>query len=314
MRLPRVIALIAVAAGLVSAAVVWPVIGLASSARTHASVSFTDPTGDSGDGPDVTTVQISDDSSGKISFAATIANRGSLGDSDAVQAFFDTDSNSGTGGNGGFDYEVAWIQGHQELDKWDGSQFSTVSPAPASFSAAYTNSQATFSIDKSDFGGSTSFNVRLMTTGDTGDTTADTAPDSGAWSYPAGGTSSNPPPPPPPPPGSPPPPPGSPPPPNVTLVASQFRVGKPHSGHTFTVSMLVKVKETNTAVKTAVSCAAKLSGRTLKVSKKGSVLSGHASCIWKLPKNTKGKKLTGSMTVTYLGAKLRKTFSKTVLP
>jgi hypothetical protein len=84
----------------------------------------------------VTTVQVSDDSSGTISFAATIANRPVLTDVDAVQAFFDTDKNAGTGGNGGYDFEVAWITGHQEIDKWDRSQFATMSPAPTSFSAS----------------------------------------------------------------------------------------------------------------------------------------------------------------------------------
>lgn len=78
--------------------------------------------------------------------------------------------------------------------------------------------------------------------------------------------------------------------------------------------MVVRVTQTGIAVKTAVTCSAKLSGKTLKASKKGSVLSGRASCTWKLPKNTKGKKLAGSITSAYQGAKVKKTFSKTVLP
>ena len=304
-RLPRVSALVAVAAAAVSAAIVWPVMGLASSghvASTLASVTFTDSSGDSGDGPDVTTVQVADDSSGTITFVATIGNRPSLNDTDAVQAFFDTDKNSGTG-NGGFDYEVAWIQGHQLLMHWDGSQFAEISAK--SFSASYKDGQARFSIGKDGFGGSVTFNLIVTTTGDTGDSTADRAPNSAVWAYPSGGSTSPPP--------SPPPPPGSPPT-GQTLIGTSFTVAKPHSGRPFTVAMVVRVKQTGIAVKTAVSCSAKLGTKTIRVFKKGSVLSGRASCTWHLPKNTKGQKLKGSITSTYQGAKVKKSFSKTVLP
>src|SRR5262249_59005118 len=108
---------------------------------------------------------------GKISVTIPIANRPELTDVDAVQAFFDTDKNSGTGGVGGFEYEVAWIQGHQLFMKWDGAQFSSVEAQ--SFTAAYKHGNATFSIDKADFGGATTFNLVVTTTGDNGDSTSD---------------------------------------------------------------------------------------------------------------------------------------------
>lgn len=310
-RSSRVIALVAAASAALATAIAWPLSGHAASDRAGkalASVTFTDPTGDTSSGPDVTTVQVADDSSGKITFVATIANRPTLTDQDGILAFFDTDSNSGTGDSNGFDYEVGWALGEQLLLKWDGSQFSPITAS--SFSASYSDGKASFSIQKGDFGDSTSFRLALTTTGDTGDSTADRAPDSGTWTYPSGGSPA-PPPSPPPPPGSPPPPP--PPPSGVTLASSKLTVGKPHSGRLFTVSMVVKVKQTDVAVKTAVACSLKLSGKSLKVSKKGSVLSGRASCIWKLPKNTKGKRITGSITAAYQGAKIRRAFSRVVL-
>src|SRR5262245_46664328 len=266
----RVAGLLAVAAAAALLGVLWPLGAAGQTAQTLASRTFTDRAGDNRvDGPDITKVDVSDDSSGKITFVATIANRPTLTDVDAVQAFFDTDRNTGTGGNGGFDYEVAWITGHQELDKWDGSQFATQSP-PGSFSASYKDGQATFSIGKDDFGGSTAFDLVVTTTGDTGDSTSDRGPDGGTWGYPTGGTVAPPPPPPPPPPGAPPPPPPG----GVTLVAIGFTVAKPHSGRPFTVAMVVRVKQTGIAVKTTVSCSATLAGKRLKASKKGSVFSG----------------------------------------
>jgi hypothetical protein len=307
----KVKGLIAVAVAAAALGVLWPVVGAASpnhAGSIAASATFTDPTGDSGNGPDVTTVSVSDDSSGKITFTATIANRSALTDSDAVQAFFDTDRNSGTGGNGGFDYEVAWIEGHQVLLKWDGSQFAD--DKAASFSASYKSGAATFSIDKSDFGGSTSFAFILTTTGDAGDTTADRAPDgTAAWGFPSGVPTPPPPPPPPPPPGSPPPPP----PPGLALKATKFTVGKPHAGGRFTVSMVVKVASTGLSVKTTVSCSAKLAGKTVRVTGKGSVLSGRASCTWAVPTHSKGGQLKGSITANYQGATVKRTFSVRIL-
>jgi hypothetical protein len=299
--------LIAVAATATAAGVLWPVVGAASPSRpagVTASATFTDATGDATNGgPDVTTVSVTDDASGKLTFSVSVPNRSALSDSDAVQAFFDTDKNPGTGGSGGFEYEVGWIQGQSLFMQWDGSQFAV--QKPASFSASYKNGTATFSIGKADFGGATSFDFFVQTTVDTGDTVSDKAPNSGSWEFPvpAGG---QPPPPPPPPPGSPPPPPSG------TLKAAKFRVGTVHAGKHFTASMVVSVTATGLTVKTAVSCAAKLSRRTVPVVRKGSVLSGRASCTWAVPKNTKGKQIKGSITATYQGAKITKSFSARV--
>src|SRR5262249_30231524 len=118
------------AATLVGAlAVVWPLVGFASSGHTAsilASSTLVDATGDAfNGGPDIGTVTVSDDEAGKISVTIPIANRPELTDVDAVQAFFDTDKNSGTGGVGGFEYEVASIHGPQLFMKWAGAPFSS---------------------------------------------------------------------------------------------------------------------------------------------------------------------------------------------
>jgi hypothetical protein len=304
----RITGLIAVAALAAAVAILWPVVGTASPKTAVAgSGTFTDASGDAGDGPDVTTVTVSDDSAGKIDFAAVVGNRPSLTDADAIQAFFDTDKNGGTGSNG-YEYEVAWIQGQQLFMHWDGSQFAI--QKPASFTASYSGGKAAFSIAKGDFDGVTTFSFIVTTTGDTGDSTADRAPDGAAvWTYPSG--SSTGPPPPPPPPGSPPP--GSPPPPAGKLTAKKLTVSSPHAGKRFSVSMVVTVTATGLGVKSAVACSAKIAGKTVPVKTKGSVQSGRAACTWTLPKNTKGKQLKGSITATYQRAKITKSFSKRIL-
>jgi hypothetical protein len=310
-RRARIIGLIAVAALAAALAILWPVVGSASPKVAAASSTYTDASGDATNGgPDITTVAVSNDSAGKITFTVTIGNRPALTDVDAIQAFFDTDKNAGTGASGGYDYEVAWIDGHQELDKWDGSQFAT--QQAASFKASYSGGQATFSADKADLGGSTAFNFIVTTTGDGGDSTSDRTPDGTAnWTFPStGGTS---PPPPPPPPGSPPPPgaPPPPPPPTNGLTATKFVVGKAHAGKALTVSFVARVN--GTAVKTTVACTARIGTKKVAVNSKGSVLSGRAACTWTVPKGTKGKTVKGTIAATYQGTTVKKSFSARVL-
>ena len=95
------------------------------------------------------------------------------------------------------------------------------------------------------------------------------------------------------------------------LTATKVTIGKPRSGQAFTVSMVVT--SAAVGVKGSVACSAKLAGKTLKVSKKGSVAGGKASCTWKVPNQSKGKQLKGSMTVTYKGKKVTRSFSKRVV-
>jgi hypothetical protein len=246
--------------------------GAASSqlAVVSGSSTYTDPTGDARSGPDVTAVAVSDDGS-KISFTATIANRPSLTDADALQAFFDTDKNVATGG-GSYDYEVAWVSGQELLMHWDGAAFSVVKAA--SFTGSYQDGKASFTVAASDFGGSTSFAFIATTTGDTGTSLADRAPDTGRWVYPSGSPAPS---------GSPPPlPPGAPP-------------ATPKKG-----------------VKGELTCQAKLSGKALAPSKRSIAASGKASCTWRLPAAAKKKKLTGSLVFTFAGARATRSFSVTV--
>jgi hypothetical protein len=307
-------ALAVAALGLAAAAVAWPVAGFASStghlatAAVTDTATYTDPANDS-KGPDVTTTVLSTDSTGKYTFTVSVPNRPDLSDQDAVQLFIDSDSNSSTGGQGGFEYDVAWLQGHQYLLHWDGSQFSDT--GSKTFSGSYKNGTATASFLPADIGGATKFSFQLTTTGDGGSSVGDQAPNgSGRYNWPSTGS---PPPPPPPPPGAPPPPPPPPGPPgSPTLIVSKYRIGTANSGKPFTVSMVVRVKETGLTVKTTVACAAKVGKKTVGIKIKGSVLSGRASCTWVIPRKSKGKSVKGSISATYQGAKIKRNFTTRV--
>lgn len=286
------------AVGVAAAVAVLP--GVASSHRISVSGSsaYSDPADVKG-GPDATTVAVSDDGA-TVSFAATIANRPSLTDADAVQAYFDTDKNAATGG-GGYEYEVAWISGHQLLMHWDGSGFSEVKAA--SFTASYQNGKASFAVNIADFGGSATFAFIVTTTGDTGTSLADRAPGTGIWVYPSGSAGPT---------GSRPAlPPGAPPTtPKLKTVKPKLAIAR--AGKPFTVTMVVTDAATKKGVKGELACQAKLSGRPLVANRRSVVSSGRASCTWRLPVTAKKKRLTGSLTVTFAGAKATRSFAVAV--
>jgi len=156
-RRARIIGLIAVAALAAALAILWPVVGSASPKVAAASSTYTDASGDATNGgPDITTVAVSNDSSGKITFTVTIGNRPALTDVDAIQAFFDTDKNAGTGASGNqltfkVTDAVSGYTGTNGVALNDGTTGSTsaatVAAATATFSGATGASNAISAID-----------------------------------------------------------------------------------------------------------------------------------------------------------------------
>jgi hypothetical protein len=125
-----------------------------------------------------------------------------------------------------------------------------------------------------------------------------------------------PPPPPspsPPPPPSPSPPPAPPPPPPGTgktkLTASRLHVGAARAGHAFTVSTTVKNASTGMGVKGKVTCTGSIAGKPLHATRAADTSSGLASCTWKLPQTSRGKRFHGSIRIGYRSSTLTRTFS-----
>jgi hypothetical protein len=159
----------------------WAVTGRASVLvpQRHASNSqtFTDPAGDSGNAPDITTVTVSNDDAGTITFAVTLANRASLSSEDMVLILLDADQNASTG-SGGFDYAIGATAMGSVLLGWNGSDLAAAS-APT-LTASASSGVLTVRINRSDLHGTSGFVFGLGATGDGGDTVSEIA---GPWTY-----------------------------------------------------------------------------------------------------------------------------------
>lgn len=145
--------------------------------HTSNSQTFTDPAGDSGNAPDVTTVTVSNDDAGMITFAATLANRAAPSSEDVVMILVDSDQNSGTG-ESGFDYAIGVTPVGSVLLGWNGSDLALANSP--TLTATFSGGQLTLRINRSDLNGTSGFVFGLGTSGDAGKTAGDIA---GAWTY-----------------------------------------------------------------------------------------------------------------------------------
>ena len=165
-------------------AAVWAIVALALAFGVPFALGtpkpFTDPAGDSGAAPDVTSVT-ADDTASTLVFTVTIANRATLADNDLVAILVDSDRRLTTGADGA-DYAAGFTGAGVNLAKWNGSAF--VAVAHGSYTATYAGGVVTFRILKTDLGISTAFDFSVVANKGTDQLRPeDDAPDTGTWTY-----------------------------------------------------------------------------------------------------------------------------------
>ena len=294
--LPRGGPILLTSIALTIAVIALPVAGMASGKQVGYAggvaantQTFTDPSGDSGSGPDVTTIVVSNDDAGTLTFVITFPNRTALMSGDIGAVNLDTDQNAGTGDFRGYEYSVVFSPNTGLFVVAAVGPTTYAFPTLPSFSGSYSNGQATFSVNRADIGSPSglSFNV---TTGPRG--SFDRAPDAGLYSYQI--VIATPPPSPP------------------TLTAGTVQLTSARAGKPFTASMVVTDADTGAPVKGKVTCTGKLAGKVLRASRQSSSSSGKASCTWSLPKSAHGKRFRGSISESFRGSKVSRSFSTTV--
>ena len=114
---------------------------LAVPAGASNSQTFADSTGENPAAPDVTSIALSNDDAGLITFQINVSNRPALTQDMLFWVFLDTDGNPATGDTvaDGADYLIQLIPGSVGLFHWNGSDFaSTPSEATLVYSYAST--------------------------------------------------------------------------------------------------------------------------------------------------------------------------------
>ena len=125
-----------------------PVLGLAVLAAVVAvapagaanTVTYQDSTGENPAAPDITTIVVSNNDTGMISFKINIPNRAQLTRDILVDILLDTDANPATGDPDllGADYAIELFQGEVVLFKWDGTGLTRRPGDPPATSLIYS--------------------------------------------------------------------------------------------------------------------------------------------------------------------------------
>jgi hypothetical protein len=160
-----------------------PLVTHAEDALAGGSTTWTDPTGDSGAVPDVTTVTVSNDDTPVVTIAVSTPNRPTLANGDAVFVLLDTDRSSSTGYMG-FEKAllIGQVSGTQQATQCQWSP--SVDPATcAPLTASHSGGVATFTVHPADVGITTGFAFLVVTVNAYNDD-IDYAPDGPpGWTY-----------------------------------------------------------------------------------------------------------------------------------
>jgi hypothetical protein len=264
-----------------------------------AQVSFEDGVGDQRNmddlvAPDITSVQVSNTSTGVITFRVTIASHSTLPPRSRIAVLFDLDGLQATGFNG-FEYSIRHDiddtgQPQVVFERWDEPSLQFVVLPTPGVTSEFASGVYTLSIPRRLLENTISFEFGMYTAAlnlsALSRSSVDDAPNADLWRYELTGL------------------------PAPRLVSPRLTAvpARPLAGRTFTLRTEVRRSDTQLVVASAsVTCTARLGSKRLRAV--GNFTSGRARCAITVPRGSKGKTIRGTMTVRAAGARLTRTFS-----
>ena len=260
-------------------------------AATANTTTYTDSQGENTAAPDISTIVVSNNDAGIITFKINIPNRAALTPDMLVAMEIDSDNNAATGSPEGTDYAIELVQGEVFIYRWDGENFTRRAGDPPATSLIFAyQGGATLTISAAELGNTKQlrFNViviaGLATDPVTGDldftnATADVAPaaSAGLYAY------------------------------EVKLAPARLTV------RNFSTIPAKPAARTDTG-------AVVQGGRVLCVGRAGAArLTGtgrfvgrQAVCTFRLPATAKGKTFRGSITIVFEGLRVTRSYSRTI--
>ena len=263
-------------------------VSLLLAAGAGAEQRYSDPSGDSGGAPDVTSVVVANDAAGVISVRIT-SNQTTLAADAGLFLGVDSDRNNATG-EGGVDYLLVLDGSDQSYDlgRWNGSDYD-FAVASDSVSASYESGVLVIRVSRSDLGGTTGFRFVIVSAQYSGDeiVALDEVPDAGVFEYALTATA----------------------PPLALRAGTPTAVpARPTAGKPFAVRVQITRTDTGRRLTSGrVACVVTVGG--VRVRATGGFAAGLARCSLVVPPKAKGKTLRGTMTVTFSGKRVTKSFS-----
>lgn len=275
---------------------------LGGSARsTSNNQTFADSIGENVNAPDITSVAVSNDDAGMITFQINISNRPTLTPDMFLLIPLDTDKNPATGSAdfGGADYVIELDPGVVTLFQWNGTDF-VQAASQSSLTFAYAATGATIRISAADLGKTKAFNFRVLAASglvvdaagnaNFDNVQTDSAPDPGHGFFAYNVLT------------------------KLVLTATAFSTApKPaKAGKAFSATLAANENDTAGPVGSGtVTCVATVGGK--RIAALTHVLAnGVATCVWRVPATAKGQTIRGTITLNVRGTKLTRAFSSRI--
>ena len=249
------------------------------------STTFEDSVGEDALAPDITTIVVSNNGAGLITFKINMPNRSAFTGDMILDVLVDTDANPKTGDPDslGADYAMELFQGSINLFRWDGTTFSGSGGVPqSSLIFSYANGALTIRISAADLGNTKKFNFGVLVSSgvvfnsSTGDldfsnSHSDLAPDRGHGFY-AYTVKLKP----------------------LALVVKKFvkQPASPRAGGAFSVRLVAARNDTGAVLQSGrVTCVATVGGKRL-AARTHAVVHQKATCTWTIPASARGQTIT----------------------
>lgn len=245
--------------------------------------SYDDVVDDVVTAPDISGSNVVTNDNFLLTIRVHIQDRSSFLERDVYSIYFDTDSNAATGTDAlsgappGAEYSIDIAHGKTWLLRWHGSSFDLLTPRRPIAAVWLDGLGPALQVGRADLGDPQSFRFVFVTV--SGD--HDLAPDTGMWSYEMS---------------------------PFSLTAGRLSVGQARAGKPVVASMSVERSDFEILLsRGTIKCAARIGGNALDG--RGTFLRERVSCTWRLPTNAAGKRLTGSVQVTFQGVTAKSAFS-----
>jgi hypothetical protein len=287
---------------LVAVLVALPTAALGGSARGSSNITtFPDSTGEDAAAPDITSVVVSNDDAGNITFQINISNRPALTPDMYALIFLDTDQNAATGDADslGAEYAIVLDPGVVNLLKWSGSDYLPAA-SQTSLTFSYLTTGATIRISASDLGKTKAFRFgTIAASGLTIDAAGkadltnvhrDFAPDIGHGFFTYQVLT------------------------KLILSVTAFTTSPTpaKAGRPFSASLAANQNDTGgPAASGTVTCVATIAFKRIPAVTH-ILTNGVANCIWRIPATAKGKTLRGTIALTVQGVKVTRAFSSRI--
>lgn len=274
----------------------------APAAAAANSMTYQDSTGEDPAAPDITTITVSNDDAGMLTFRVNVPNRPTLGQDMYMILFADTDSNPQTGSPdwGGADYVMELFRSEINLYRWDGTDFTRRFGDPSAVTLSFSyQAGITVRISAAEFGNTKSFGFLVIVesgvvidpvTGDADftNTVGDIAPGGGVGLYPY----------------------------TVRITPPQLVVRRvattpvrPTAGRPFTIRMTAARSDTGAVLQNGrVTCVGRVGNARLTATT-ARVVGGAVTCTWGIPATAKGKTFRGNVTVVFEGLRAARSYT-----